>query len=168
MSPIPPGPRERRSARRKPAISIHHTRTYTDTTRGAVGGHGPNTEDSYGASVPGTVSTDHRWGPGQQIPWHYDRSWLGWHASRVLDTICIYLTDSVGTEFDPGLQISAGQGDVIVFGTAWKHRGLPVQQSRKQLLMFRVGRKENVVPTRLPVRRSMEPRPSGYRSTGTT
>ena len=86
----------------------------------------------------------------------------------MLYTICIYLTDSVGTEFDPGLQISAGQGGVIVFGTGLKHRGLPVQQSRKQLLMFRVGRKENVVPTRLPVRRSMEPRPSGYRSTGTT
>ena len=73
---------------------------------------------------------------------------IGWHRDKVVDKsdrfkLCIYLSQSVGTEFEKSLVVPANCGDVVVFDLSLLHRGTKIPKgvkNRKYMLGFRVNK----------------------------
>lgn len=91
-------------------------------------------ENNLELRLPYTVS---RHNPGQSIDWHYD---------KILDKedrfkLCIYLSQSAGTEFEKSLAVKANRGDIVVFDLSLLHKGSKIVENKKYMLGFRVTNK---------------------------
>lgn len=85
---------------------------------------------------PITVS---RHNMGQSIQWHHDRFTTKYDKYK----LCVYLSQSSGTEFEKTLNVPADIGDVVIFDLNLLHRGSDIQENKKYMFGFRVGVKQS-------------------------